>query len=126
MMIGTHVTKCRSSTQVSLALSSGEVEYYDVVRAAGKGLGQQALFLDAGVNLGLRIWTDSMAGMGTSGHQGLGTFRHLECHSLWLQQRLRRKAFELRTVPGKQNPADLFTKHLECAQKSENLVRMFN
>ena len=49
MMIGSHVVKCWSSTQASLALSSGEAEYYGVVRAAGIGLGQQALYRDAGL-----------------------------------------------------------------------------
>ena len=96
----------------SLALSSGEAEYYGVVRAAGIGLGQQALFRDAGREVPIRIWTDSSAAMGTSARQGLGKLRHLECHSLCLQQRLRRKQFELLKVHGAENPADLFTKHL--------------
>ena len=43
--------------------------------------------------------------------------RHLECHSLWLQQRLRRKEFVLRKVLGEENPADLFTKHIESGKK---------
>ena len=38
-MIGSHVTKCWFSTQASLALSSGEAEYYRVARGAGIGLG---------------------------------------------------------------------------------------
>ena len=36
-MIGSHVAKFWSSTQASLARSSGEAEYYGVVRAAGIG-----------------------------------------------------------------------------------------
>ena len=75
------MTKCWSSTQASLALSSGEAEYYGVVRAAGIGLGQQALFRDAGLELPIRIWTDSSAAMGTSTRQGLGKLKHLECHT---------------------------------------------
>ena len=66
MMIGSHVTKFWSSTQASLASSGGEVEYYGVVRVAGIGLGQQALFRDAGLEVPIRIWTDSFAAMGTS------------------------------------------------------------
>ena len=50
----------------------------------------------------------------------------MECHSLWIQQRLRRKEFELRKVPGEENPADLFTKHLESAKKLEQLLALFN
>ena len=72
MMVGSHVLKTWSSTQVSLALSSGEAEYYGVVRASGIGLGQQALFRDAGLGLRLRVWTDSSAAIGTSSRQGLG------------------------------------------------------
>ena len=55
--------------------------------------------------------------MGTSARQGFGKFRHLECHSLWLQQRLRREELFLRKVLGEENPADLFTKHIESGQK---------
>ena len=70
------------------------------------------MFTDTGVDLPVRVWTDSSAAMGTAERQGLSKLRHLECHSLRLQQRLRRKALELRKVPGEENPADLFTKHL--------------
>ena len=76
-----------------MALSSGEAEYYGVVRAAGIGFGQQALFHDVGVTVPLRVWTDSSAAIGTASRQGLGKLRHVECHSLWLQQRLRRQEF---------------------------------
>ena len=91
LMLGQHVIKCWSATQASLALSSGEAEYYGVVRGTGVGLGQQALGRDGGFELPLRVWTDSSAAMGTAGRQGLGKLRHLECHSLRVQQRLRRK-----------------------------------
>ena len=125
-MVGNHVIKTWSATQVSLALSSGEAEYYGVVRASGVGLGQQALFRDAGLKLNLRVWTDSSAAIGTASRQGLGKLRHVECHSLWLQQRLRRKEFELRKIAGEENPADLFTKHLESAAKLKQLIGLFN
>ena len=72
---------------------------------------------DAGVHLPLRVWTDSEAAIGTAGRRGLGKLRHLECHSLLVQQRLRRKAFTLHKVLGTENPADLFTKHVESARK---------
>ena len=81
---------------------------------------------DAAIRLPLRVWTDSSAAMGTAGRQGLGKLRHLECHSLWLQQRLRRKEFELRKVLGTDNPVDLFTKHLESAKRLEHLLDMFS
>ena len=49
VLTGGHIKKCWSATQASLALSSGESEYYGVVRAAGIGLDIQALLTDAGV-----------------------------------------------------------------------------
>ena len=55
MMIGSHVTRFWSSTQASLAPSSGEAEYYGVVRAAGIGLGQQALVRDASLEVTIRV-----------------------------------------------------------------------
>ena len=60
-MLGSHATKAWSATQASLATSSGEAEYYGVVRATGIGLGVQALLKDAGVSVPLRVWTDSEA-----------------------------------------------------------------
>ena len=125
-MVGAHMIKAWSATQASIALSSGEAEYYGVVRGAGIGLGVQALYRDLGLELPIRVWTDSSAAIGIGGRQGLGKLRHLECHSLWVQQRLRRGEFKLLKVPGEANPADLFTKHLESRAKVDQLVSLFN
>ena len=124
-MLGRHIIKCWSATQASLALSSGEAEFYGVVRGTGIGLGQQALGRDAGQTLPVRVWTDSSAAIGTASRQGLGKMRHLECHSLWIQQRLRRKEFELKKIDGTKNPADLFTKHMDSANKLKTLTDLF-
>ena len=45
-MVGKHLIKAWSATQASIALSSGEAEYYGVVRGAGIALGMQALYKD--------------------------------------------------------------------------------
>ena len=125
-MFGSHLTKAWSATQASLALSSGEAEFYGLVRATGIGFGLQALLRDGGIRVPVRVWTDSEAAMGTAGRQGLGKLRHLECHSLWAQQRFRRKEFELFKILGTENPADLFTKHVESSKKLEQLIGLFN
>ena len=69
---------------------------------------------------------DGQFPIGTACKQVLGKLRHLECHSLWLIQRLRRKEFELCKVAGEENPADLFTKHLEYYTKFDQLMKLFN
>ena len=111
LLLGSHILETWSATQASLALSSGEAEFYGVVKGAGIGLGQAALLSDIGVKLPLRVWTDSSAAIGIGGRQGLGKLRHNACQTLWVQQRVRKGDFELRKVKGESNPADLFTKH---------------
>ena len=61
LLVGSHVIKTWSATQASLALSSGEAEFYGVVRATGTGLGHRALMNDIGVDIPIRVWTDSSA-----------------------------------------------------------------
>ena len=124
-MFGAHAVKHWSSTQPGVALSSGEAEYVGVVRGAGQGLGFQALLRDMGLEVPLRIWTDSSAAMGIAGRQGLGKLRHLDTHTLWVQQAVRTGRFELRKVPGERNPADLLTKHSQTAERLAKLVELF-
>ncbi len=111
VLLGQHAVKHWSSTQVSTALSSGEAEFYGVVRAAGQGLGYQALLRDLGVAVPLRVWTDSSAAIGICSRQGLGKLRHLDTQTLWVQQAVRTGRIDLRKVLGEENPADLLTKH---------------
>ena len=44
ILMGRHILKTYSSTQPAISLSSGEAEFYGVVKAAGAGLGY-SLFL---------------------------------------------------------------------------------
>ena len=43
----------------SISLSSGEAEYYGVVKATGIALGQQSFMRDLGMAVDVRVWTDS-------------------------------------------------------------------
>ena len=51
LMVGHHLIKAWSATQASIALGSGEAEYYRVVRGSGIALGMQALYKDIGLGL---------------------------------------------------------------------------
>ena len=121
-MLLQHLIKAWLATQASIALSSEEADYYGVVRGTGIALGIRALYSDIGLSLPIRVWTDSTAALGIGSRQGLGKLRHLECHSLCVQQRLRRKEFRLLKLDGEVNPADLFTKHLESKKKLDQVV----
>jgi hypothetical protein len=125
-MFGLHVIKTWSSTQPSISLSSGEAEYHGVVKAAGLALGQQSLMRDLGIDVRVRVWTDSNAAIGICGRSGLGKLRHVQTHTLGVQERVRTGAIELRKVHGDVNPADLFTKHLSSRDRINQLVQLFN
>ena len=125
LMLGRHVLKTWSSTQPTISLSSGEAEYYGVVRAAGLALKQQSLLRDLGHDLPVRVWTDSSAAIGISSRQGLGNLRHIATHTLWVQQAVRSGAIELRKLRGGVKPADVFTKHLSSRERVTTLTQLF-
>ena len=125
VMIGRHVIRTWSSTQPSVTLSSGEAEFYGLVKAAGAGLGHQSIMADFGLKVPVRVWTDSSAAIGISTRSGLGKLRHLETHTLWVQEKVRVGAIQVRKVRGDVNPADLFTKHLPSSIKIAQLVKLF-
>ena len=124
-MLGKHTMKHWSSTQASIALSSGEAEFAGLIRGAGQGLGYQALLRDLGVGAPLRVWTDSTAAIGICTRQGLGKLRHLDTHTLWIQQAVRTNRVDLKKVLGEKNPADLLTKHSISRQRLGELVTLF-
>jgi len=123
-MMGRHALKTWSSTQATVALSSGEAEFTGVLKGSGVGLGYQSLLADLGIELPLRVWTDSAAAIGVCNRQGLGKLRHIDTHLLWIQQAVRSKRVDLRKIPGESNPADLFTKHLASRERLAALVQI--
>ena len=67
---------------------------------------------DLDVKLPVRAWTDSSAALAIASRSGLGKIRHLETHTLWLQEKVRTGAIEVKKVRGEVNPADLYTKYM--------------
>jgi hypothetical protein len=74
----------------------------------------------------VRVWTDSSAAIGISTRQGLGKLRHLDTHTLWIQQAVRTGKIDLRKVLGEVNPADLFTKHSLSRERLKGLVTLYD
>ena len=124
-MVGSHCIRTWSSTQPYVALLSGEAEFYGLVKASGAGLGHQSLLKDLGLDMPLCVWTDSSAALGIATRAGLGELRHLETHTLWVQDQVRTGAFAVRSVAGEVKPADLFTKHLRSKDKIHQLTALF-
>ena len=95
-----------------ICLSSGEAEFNGGVAACSEGIFFQSIFAFHGMPIKLRVWLDSSAARGVFQRQGVGRIRHLEAKSLWVQEGLRRKQFELCAVGTDDNTADIGTKAL--------------
>ena len=110
---GTHLIKALSTTQEPQALSSGESEWYSLVRSACAGIGFMNMAKDLGRDLQPRLWGDATAAAGIANRRGAGKIRHLETKTLWLQRLITEKKVVLKRRPGKENEADIGTKHLD-------------
>ena len=124
LMHGLHTIKSWSSTQSVIALSSGEAEYYGVVKGASVLLGALSLCKDLGIEMKGRVHTDSSAAKGMASRRGLGKTRHIDTQYLWVQERLSSGSFTLHKEGTNDNVGDLFTKHLEQAKSSDFTARL--
>ena len=115
--------KVWSPTQTVVARNSGEVECYAAVKGASEAIGSQSACKDLGIDLRIRVLTESPACRGTCGRTGLGKVKHMAIQMLWLQDVVRQGAVEMRRVRGDVNAADLMTKfpsrskidaHVQC------------
>ena len=118
-LIGTHLIKSWSTTQAVIALSSGEAEFYGIVKGASVGKGLRSVLADLGIDSRIRIHTDAAAAKAIASRKGLGKVRHIEVNQLWIQDRVGSGDIEIHKIPGSVNPADALTKHVE----SEILVK---
>ena len=110
MTVGGGCVKTWSSTQASVAQSSGEAEYYAMVRAAAEALSLQSIMRDLGWESTIRVWVGSAAVKSIASRIGLGKMRHMEVKFLCLQEAVKAKRIFLKKVAGCQNPADVLTK----------------
>ena len=110
IMFGDHLIKTWSVTQSVVALSSGEAEFYGMVRGASNALGVQGMLQDFGVNVGIKLLTDSSAAKGIGNRRGLGKVRHIELSELWLQEKVAEDRIRLYKIAGEENISDHLTK----------------
>jgi len=96
LVLGKHLVKSWSSTQATLALSSGEAEFYAIIEGASRSIGVQALMEDMGFVYEIRMKSDSSAGRAISLRKGTGKVRHLQVKYLWIQDALFEKRLAIR------------------------------
>ena len=111
-MWGEHIIKSWSTTQSVIALSSGEAEYYGMVKGASVGLGIQSVLRDFGIRVKLTLNSDASAAIAIASRRGLGTLRHIEVCQLWLQEKVRSGEVKVVKVGTDENVADSLTKYV--------------
>ena len=121
---GRHTVKASSTLQSTISLSSGEAEYYSIVRGVSIGMSLQEILRGWGLQPKLKVHTDSSAALGTCNRQGLGRSRHVQTRFLWVQEKLALHEFELVKIPTKQNVADLCTKGLPANEMERHMQSM--
>ena len=110
-MYGEHCLRAWSVSQKVVALSSGEAEYYGMVRGASVATGLKGMLGDLGVDVELVLYTDASAAIGIAKRRGLGKIRHLELAELWLQDLVNRDRVRVEKVLGENNYSDSLTKY---------------
>ena len=123
-MRGPHCLKHWSSTQPTIALSSGEAELGGLCKGAAHAIGMRSLARDLGLDFEITLLTDATAALGISRRLGVGKVRHLDTSLLWIQQKLRDKDLSAKKVLGSENPADVLTKHVDLSTLLKHLARM--
>ena len=83
---GKHLLRHMSCLQTLVVLSSGEAEYYALIRGACTSLGIQSHYQDWMIDVPIHICSDSSAARSVARRRGIGgRLRHLQTRHLWLQ-----------------------------------------
>ena len=70
------------------------------------------------------MYSDATAAIGIARRRGMGRIRHLDVTDLWVQEKFTTKAATIDKVLGTENPADIFTKHVDRAILTSALQKM--
>ena len=109
-----------------MALSSGEAEYYALVKAASVALGMLALMADLGMRFQekIEIRSDASAAIGIAHRVGVGKVRHIEVNQLWLQEMVSKGKIGITKVKSEENLADALTKGVSSQEMQWHLEGM--
>ena len=124
MMRGSHLLKHWSTTQPTIALSSGEAELGGLCKGAANGIGLRSVAADLGIKLSIRVRSDATAALGIARRLGIGKIRHLDTSLLWIQQKIKDGDLVVDKMLGADNPADCLTKFVDQATMNKHLATM--
>ena len=120
-MRGGHCIRHWSTTQTTVALSSGEAKLSGIYKGAATAIGLCAVARDLGIKLKIVLKSDATAALGMSRRLGIGKVRHLDTSLLWIQQKVRNGDVVVEKILGTDNPADVLTKYVDAATMQKHL-----
>ena len=112
-----------SRTQSTVALSSGEAEFYAICSGACEAIFVKNSLSEMKIDAKIRMKSDSVAGRAMASRTGVGKVKHLELKHLRVQEALRAKRIVVVKEHTTANVADLMTKHLSEAAMLAHLRR---
>ena len=101
-----------SRTQSTVALSSGESEFGAISLGIVESLYIKNFLAELGIDIKIRIFSDSSAGRAMIQRLGPGRLKHLEIKALYAQQTLKDHQIKVLPISTLDNSADLGTKYL--------------
>ena len=123
-MRGSHYLKGWSSTQKTIALSSGEAELVAMVKINTELLGILQMMEEWDQTSEGGVWADSTTALAVVNRKGSGKLRHVKIGNLWIQQKREEGELEYKKVVGTENPADILTKHVNAKDLENQLDRL--
>ena len=107
------------ATEVPLSISSGESEFYALLRAAveAKFLHNLMTWLEFDEKLEVpELVSDATAALGAAARLGVGKrMKHIETQTMFVQTAIAVGKARIRKIKGTSNPADVLTKYVNKA-----------
>ena len=103
----------------------GKPNYTRQPTAAAVGKGMRSMMRDMGVDMNIRLLTDSSTAKASIARKGLGNVRHIDTNELWLQERMRNGDMHHVKIKNVLNVADLLAKH-QPKETIDNLMELLD
>ena len=105
-----------SRRQSCVATCSGMAEYCAMCSTAEELLHLRTILGHFGFRVNTTLYCDSVAARGIAQRAGLGKVKALAVKTLWLQEVVRERGLQIKSIPSKENKADVGTKALPVAR----------
>ena len=112
-MLGQHILMEYSITQPVVAFSSGESEFYTIVKGITTGLYIKSLLKFFDIEIKVKVLSDSSAGRGMISRLGVGKrVKHIDTQFMFAQGVIRDGIAKIGPAPGEWNVSDIRTKYV--------------